>query len=273
MLGELGVRPRKSWGQHFLCDANVARKMVAALGPSEQILEIGPGLGALTTLLAETGASVVAIERDPLMVQSLASLSSPSSSSIPPSLSSLSSLPVTVIEADVLDYDIGSVFDGSFVVVANLPYYITSPILERLFALRTRITKMVLTMQTEVADRLLSPPGTKTYGSLSLFAQYHAEIRRLFTIPPTCFYPPPEVQSTVVELIPVPPRLSPAEEATFRKLVRAGFGTRRKTLRNALKPLFSPDQLAALPIDLSRRAETLSLEEFVALAKSLQPQN
>jgi 16S rRNA (adenine1518-N6/adenine1519-N6)-dimethyltransferase len=145
--------------------------------------------------------------------------------------------------------------------------------LERLFALRTRITKMVLTMQTEVADRLLSPPGTKTYGSLSLFAQYHAEIRRLFTIPPTCFYPPPEVQSTVVELIPVPPRLSPAEEATFRKLVRAGFGTRRKTLRNALKPLFSPDQLAALPIDLSRRAETLSLEEFVALAKSLQPQN
>lgn len=246
------MRPRKGWGQHFLTDGNVLRRIAreAKVALGETVLEIGPGLGALTEVLVAAGARVVAVERDPLMAASLARLGWEG---------------LNVVQEDFLRFDL-TALGAEFKVVANLPYCVTTPILVRL--LPARPSRMVLTMQKEVAQRLTAAPGGKVYGSLSLFARYYADVETLFRISPTCFYPPPEVESAVVLFHPVPPRLAAAEEEVFFRLLRAGFTVRRKTLRNALKGWSLPTDP---PVDLDRRAETLSLEEFLALAQIARP--
>lgn len=251
MLRELGVRPRKSWGQHFLADGNVLRRIVVAaeVVPGDRVLEIGPGLGSLTEALLAAGASVVAVERDPLMVRSLEALEGD----------------LLVVEADFLRYALSALVTP-YKVVANLPYYVTSPILERLLPERPQL--MILMMQTEVARRLTAPPGTKEYSSLTLFASYYADIELMFKVSASCFFPPPEVESAVVRFRPVAPRLDFAGEKRFRAFLRAGFGTRRKTLRNSLSRLMPAEELSALGMDPNRRAETLSLDEFLRLAQA-----
>jgi 16S rRNA (adenine1518-N6/adenine1519-N6)-dimethyltransferase len=258
LLRELGIRPRKRWGQHFLCDGNVARRIIAAaeIAAGERVLEIGPGLGALTEVLLQAGAIVTAVERDPVLAAFLARDGGPS---------------LEVITGDFPRCDLAT--PPPYKVVSNLPYYVTTPIIESLLVSHTGWSAAVLTMQTEVAERLAAGPAARAYGALSLFAQFHSEIERLFAVPASCFYPPPEVESTVVRLRPLERGIGEATARAFRAVVRAGFGGRRKTLHNSLRAAAPAEKvdaaLAASGIDSGRRAETLTLEEFLALAGAL----
>lgn len=222
------------------------------------MLEIGPGLGALTEDLLSRGNSVIAVERDPYLVDSLRAWDDPR---------------LEIVHADFLRYDLERALErGASVVISNLPYCITSPVLERLLP-EKRIQRMVLTVQKEVADRLRAEPGTREYGAATLFAQHHTTVRRLFTLAPSCFYPPPDVESAVVRMDRRDPGMTETEERCLRDLVRAAFGGRRKILRNALQTLLSreraEDLLAAAGVDPQSRAETLSLEDFEKLARLL----
>ncbi|GMV37300.1 MAG: ribosomal RNA small subunit methyltransferase A [Fimbriimonadales bacterium] len=260
LLAELGIRPRKAWGQHFLCDRNALRRIVdaAELAEGEAVLEIGPGLGALTEALLARGHSVVAVERDPHLVDSLRAWAAPG---------------LEIVHADFLRYDLEEALTkGVESVVSNLPYCITTPVLERLLPER-RIRRMVLTVQREVADRLRAAPGSREYGSLSVFAQHHTVVRSLFTLSPRLFYPPPEVESAVVRMDRRQSGMSEGEERCLRDIVRAAFGGRRKTLRNSLQTLVSRERaealLAEVGVDPQRRAETLSVDTFEELARRL----
>ncbi|MEP0767467.1 MAG: ribosomal RNA small subunit methyltransferase A [Fimbriimonadia bacterium] len=259
-LAELGIRPRKAWGQHFLCDRNALRRIVdaAELFEGQAVLEIGPGLGALTEELLARGHSVLAVERDPHLVDSLRAWAVPR---------------LEIVHADFLRYDLEEALaKGVSAVVSNLPYCITTPVLERLLPAKP-IRRMVLTVQKEVADRLTAVHGTRDYGALTVFAQHHANVRKHFTLSPGCFYPPPEVESAVVRMDRRDSWMSEVEERCLRDVVRAAFGGRRKTLRNALQTLMSREQaealLAEVGVDPQRRAETLSVQTFEELARRL----
>lgn len=248
---------RRRLGQHFLKDRGIIRRILAEaeVGPGDRILEIGPGRGALTKDLAETAARVVAIELDPRLAEAL------------PALPRLE-----VVHADILEVDLESLLapHDDWKVVANLPYYITTPILEKLLTEgKSRIRSLWVMVQKEVADRMAAR-GTRESGSLSHFVQYHADTKVLFKVPPRSFAPPPEVDSAVVRLLVhrTPPVDAP--ERLLFTLIRAAFNGRRKTLRKSLAGLL-PDSGAVLEsagIDPMRRPETLTLEEFAALARA-----
>jgi 16S rRNA (adenine1518-N6/adenine1519-N6)-dimethyltransferase len=181
---------------------------------------------------------------------------------------------ITLIQANVLSLPVPELLRGEerAKVVANIPYSITSPLLEHLLAAKAYLPLIVLTVQKEVAGRLAASPGTEAYGALSVFVQYHAEVEYLGRVPASAFYPQPEVDSAIVRLKPVPDRLPPFEQRWLFKLVRAGFGKRRKTLRNALTSLFNDaDRAAAIlrraGIQTSTRAEQLSLSDWIRLAQ------
>lgn len=256
------MRAKKRYGQHFL-EASWADKLAAAIDPrpDDRFLEIGPGPGALTLRLAQRAAAVVAIEVDPEMVALLRPR-------VPPH--------VTLIEQDILDADLGALIGGTATRVAgNLPYNVASPILFKLLAAYTGgvpLRDATLMLQREVAERLEAVPGTKDYGVLSIFVQRHAAVRRLLTLPPGAFRPPPKVTSAVLRLEFRPAAVAVRDEATFAALVRSIFTRRRKTLNNALAPFAdergrSPkDAILAAGIDGIRRPETLQLTELARLA-------
>ena len=255
--------PNKRLGQNFLIDPNIVRKIVALaeLGPSDHVLEIGPGRGILTEALSHAANRVTAVEVDPRLHAYLETRQTEFPN-------------VELVCEDALAYPVESLPTGT-VVVANLPYYISTPLLFRLLDQRGRFPRMVLMLQAEVADRLVAKPGGSDYGVLSVMAQYAADITKAFKVSAQCFRPRPEVASAVVLLrAKEHSRLSPQEEVSFRSLVKAAFAHRRKTLVNSLRdegyelhPVV--ETLKRLDITPTRRAETLSVEDFLRLALAL----
>ena len=254
---------RAARGQNFLIDKNIVRKIVrlAQLQPGETVLEIGPGRGVLTEALLEASGQVVAIEVDGALCAHLRE--------------TLRARPnFQLIEGDALAFDYALV-PSPFLVVANLPYYVSTPLLFRLLEQRKRIDRMALMLQEEVAVRLAAAPGGREYGALSIAAQLWCDVRVAFKVSASCFRPKPQVGSAVVALTPLAqPRVAVRDEKVFFKVVRGGFAHRRKALLNSLRDegFAAAPTAAALEktgIDPRRRAETLSLAEFAALAATL----
>lgn len=263
ILAARGLHPKKRFGQNFLLDPGVAQAIaVAATTPAGgTVLEIGGGLGALTERLAARAARVVAIERDrdlvPLLRERVAALPG-----------------VEIVEGDALGVDWSAALAAGpapRVVAGNLPYLVTGPLLERTTGLCEMVDLAVFMIQAEVAERLLAAPGSGAYGALTVFVRAAFDVRRLLTVRGGAFYPRPNVDSTVVVLTPRRPRRA-AETPAFRAAVRAAFGQRRKTLRNAWRGLFGWDrdrleaEAAAVGITLDARGETLDVEPFAAFA-------
>ncbi len=272
-------RPKKRLGQHFLTDKNIIRKIIkaAALDEGERVLEIGPGRGALTTALIDAGVDLVAIEFDSSMIDGLNKCFGPSGR-------------FRLVHADAVKIPFQEVLgiwgdgdDGiaagqsrSYVkVVANLPYNISGPILVKFVENRALFSSMTLMLQKEVADRLLAKPSTKDYGALTIIIRAFMTVRRAFNVPPSCFIPPPKVDSTVITMIPREETLvTPDIEMAFKKVVKGAFLQRRKTIRNSLKGAgFEPEDLdrafAETGITPTCRGETLTVEDFVGLTKAL----
>lgn len=266
---------KKHLGQHFLVDGNVCRRLVRAVGlnPHDIVLEVGPGRGALTQVLLEAAARVLAVEIDEALADWLrAKLAMTDGHQ-----------KLRLIVSDILKTDIDALLQaegitGNIRVFGNLPYNIATAVVQHLIRFRRRIDDMTLMLQREVVDRILSPPGSKQYGYLSVVVQYYCEGRKLFNLPPDVFRPMPKVTSTVIHLtLHKRPAVEVPDEAFFFRLVSALFAERRKTLWNNLKraahQLAIDDverRLAGIGIDLTRRAETLSLEEFAHLARHLR---
>lgn len=259
-------RPRKRLGQHFLIDPNVVRKIlkVAALNPEDVVFEIGPGRGALTHALCEHVDRVIAVEIDRLLVEYLAH---------------------TCVQRDNLELHHGDALKFPYdtlpagtVVIANLPYYVSTPLVFRLLEERECIDRMVLMLQCEVAERMIATPGSRAYGLLSVVTQYLTKPRKAFVVPASCFRPIPQVDSAVVCLIARPARQStdPGFDDVFMKVVRGAFAHRRKTLINSCRDegWAEPGLRRALEetnVDPRRRAETLTVKEFIALTHSIRP--
>lgn len=262
-LDALGRGARKRLGQHFLSDRHVAERIhrTAALSGGEPVIEIGPGIGALSDALAASSQRLWLVELD----REFAALAREHFAGRDA---------VTVVEADALDLDFGQLLgaDAPAVVVANLPYNVGTAILSRLLVNPSLFSRMVLMVQLEVAQRLVAPPGSKTYGILSVMTQVAAEARIAFQVPPTAFVPRPKVESAVVCVTPrCAPPVPIGDPSVFRQVVRAAFGQRRKHLANSLRSV-SPNPRALLDaagIDPTRRPETLSLAEFAAISNAV----
>jgi 16S rRNA (adenine1518-N6/adenine1519-N6)-dimethyltransferase len=260
------IRPKKSLGQHFLKDPYYLKKITdsARIGPDDQVLEIGPGLGHLTRELAAGAKKIIAIEFDKQLIPRLREEFSETAK-------------IEIVHADALEYQYDTL-PGKWKVVANLPYYISSPIVRKLLHFRNKFTTLSLMLQKEVAERIASPPGSKEYGFLSVLVQFYTEPKIEFMVPANAFTPAPEVDSAVITLtVRKNSRLQVENEGFLMRVVKAAFSQRRKTLRNALKQLDVPREsmekvLAATGIDLGRRAETLSIDDFGALADFLYGQ-
>lgn len=260
ILDRYGITPKQSLGQNFLYDEGLLGRIVAAaeLSPGDAVLEVGPGLGALTRQLAQVAGRVVAVELDDRLLPVLRYELSPFSH-------------VAIVHADILSFDPAAWFDAPFVVVANVPYYITGAILRHLLEGRPRPRRLVLTVQREVAERLAATPPKMSL--LAVSVQYFARPEIVARIPAGAFYPPPKVDSAILRLRPwqQPPVDAPDEEAFFA-VARAGFGQRRKQLRNSLRANLNLSQeltdalLHQAGIDPQRRAETLELAEWARLA-------
>jgi 16S rRNA (adenine1518-N6/adenine1519-N6)-dimethyltransferase len=264
------IRPKKALGQNFLTDRYVLDRIAGLVvrNPEARILEVGPGRGALTRLLAADGAQVLAIEVDrqlaPLLAREFHAADN-----------------VEIIQADILRTDLQELlrsrWNGTWTVAANLPYNISSQVLFLFLDNRTLFSRLVLMLQKEVGERLIARPSTKEYGILSVLFQMFFDIRREILVKPGSFHPVPKVDSVVLSFTLLPePRAEVGDEALFRRVVKAAFGQRRKTLWNCLKSLEpGPGEqaaaavLAACKIDGSRRGETLSLSEFAALTRGL----
>ena len=251
----MGSRPL---GQHFLTDTSIIERILqeAGLAAGHKVLEIGPGRGALTYPMLITGCRVTCIEMDPKLAHKL----KPSEQ-------------LVVVEGDFLQVDLKEVLgpaDGSWKVVANLPYYVTTPILEKLLTqVQPWAPDMWLMMQHEVAERIVTP-GRRTSGSLTHFVRFFALAEYCFKVPPSAFAPPPEVDSAVVHFRFQPPPEDCPPKRLFA-LVRGAFAQRRKMLRSSLKSLLSPEHFELAGIDPQRRPETLQFEDFLALEKASRP--
>ena len=282
------IPPKKSLGQNFLADSDIARRIVDSVAPSsgDLVVEIGPGTGALTRRLVAASGYVVAVEVDSRLVAELHRV--------------LKAGNLSVVEADALRLHWEGLLESAteswrkvtgqggqprIRVVANLPYYISTPIIERLIGLRTRLSDMTLMLQKEVVERIVSPPGSRDYGYLSVLVQFHCVATMLFEVPPEAFQPAPKVESAVLRLsIREHPAVEVADAERFFALVRAAFAQRRKTIANNLKAarlaLGLEDRidtaLERASIQPMRRAETLSIEEFArldhALFEGMEPQ-
>ncbi len=283
LLRKHNIRISKSLGQNFLIDDGVVRRIVESAGVSPQdiVIEVGPGVGSMTAELAARAGRVIAVEIDrhliPALLENLTGFSN-----------------VEVINEDILKIDIdelirtrtqdpGCAFKpGSVKVVANLPYYITTPVIMKFLEESTSINTFVFMVQKEVADRILAQPGTKDYGALSVAVQYYCKAEKVFDVPPHCFIPQPRVISTVVRLKAYKePPVYVTDKKMFFRVVKASFGQRRKTLVNALynSGYFNmnkeeiKEMLKNLGIDENRRGETLSIMQFAELANSFSGQD
>jgi len=276
ILEKYGFSFKKSLGQNFLIDTNVLKKIVSFADLTEEsgAIEIGPGIGALTEQLARTSKKVVAFEIDQRLLPILADTLEPYPN-------------VKVIHNDVLEADVNAVIQEEFtedqdlMVVANLPYYVTTPIIMKLLEEHLPIRGIVCMLQKEVADRIAAKPGTKEYGSLSIAIQYYTEAETVMIVPKTVFVPQPNVDSAVIRLTKRErPAVEVKDETFFFRVTKASFAQRRKTLLNNLTSQLPEGKqrkeeilaaLAASQIDPTRRGETLSLEEFARLSDELHP--
>jgi len=264
LLDRHGLKAKKSWGQNFLGDEeildHIARLAVEVEG--ERVVELGAGLGHLTVRLLARGARVIAVERDRDMAKVLREELGER---------------IELLEADAVTLDYGKLAaeDHQVAVVGNLPYHLTSPILFSLLDQAEHVSRAVFLLQREVAERLAARPGTKDWGLLSVLLQLRARVHVVRRVPAGAFHPPPDVESAVLHAALGPPRAAVGDEDRFRKLVKAGFAQRRKTLWNALGAarIAGPERLrAALDaagVDGQRRGETLEVEEWAALARAL----
>lgn len=258
-LNEHEARPKKSLSQNFLVDPNILKKIVqtAQIQPGDAVLEIGPGPGALTAALLNAGARVFAVEMDTLFASQLPRFQTPDER-------------LEVFEADFLKFDLLRL-PPSLKVVANLPYHITAPILEKICEHSSRFTSLTLMVQKEVADRMAASSGSKQFGSLTVFLQFHAAVGRPFTVPPGCFYPRPKVDSAVIRL---DFRKSPdVDQAPFFSLVRQAFQQRRKMITTSIQKLYPIEiiraALASFGANPLARPEDLSLPEWISLHQFL----
>ena len=281
-----GLRPDRRYSQNFLVDGVVLEAIVdaaelaggasaagieapgsdAAVGARRQVLEIGPGIGILTGALLEAGATVVAVEVDPRMVEHLRRRFA----------SAIAEGRLRLVHDDILDRALADLVGPGWDLVANLPYHITSPILHHVLGHEPRPGRFVLMLQREVAERIAAPPGGLSY--LSVFVQYHARVSVLRVVPATAFEPVPDVESAVLVGRTQPRRLDAAGEEGLWRLVQAGFRERRKMLHNVLPrqlPWIGRERieaaLASCGIDPDRRPQTLSVEAWLALAAALGP--
>jgi 16S rRNA (adenine1518-N6/adenine1519-N6)-dimethyltransferase len=267
-LRDYGFFPKKRLGQHFLVDRNILNKVVrtAEVGKGDVVVEVGPGPGEMTRALARLVKHVIAVEIDPQLVEILKKR--------------LTDCPnVEVVKSDILKVDFKGLCqkEGQPIkVVANLPYQISTPLLFRFIEAKEAFSTLTLMLQREVAERMAAPSGGKEYGPLSIFVQMFLDVSIRFFIKPSAFFPPPKIESAVVHMVwKEKPRVEQKDEEWFKKVVRACFGYRRKTLLNALKhsELFlheSPEsKMERAGIDPQRRPETLSIGEFVRLAEAL----
>jgi 16S rRNA (adenine1518-N6/adenine1519-N6)-dimethyltransferase len=264
------LRPKKALGQNFLTDRNVISRIVQSAGISagERVMEVGPGRGAMTSLLADSGACVLAIELDrqlvPLLEREFDAYGN-----------------VEILQADILAADLKEILSsrhlGKWKVAANLPYNISSQVLIKFLDNRELFSRLVLMLQREVGERMIAPHGCKEYGILTVYLRLHYDIYREFIVKPGSFHPVPKVDSVVLRLEPLPaPRADVGDEAFFRGVVRAAFAQRRKTLWNCLRAAaLAADEkglreaLACCGIDGGRRGESLSLDEFASLSRAL----
>ncbi len=263
---------QKRFGQNFLVDARVLDKIIQSAGVTKEdcVLEVGPGIGTMTQALSEAARQVVAVEIDDHLIPILQE--------------TLKECPnVKVIHGDILKTDVKAIADKynegcPLHVIANLPYYITTPIIMGLFESGVPLKSITIMVQKEVADRMKAEPGTKDYGALSLAVQYYAEPYLVANVPPNCFIPRPNVGSAVIRLTRhEQPPVQVADEKLMFRLIRAAFNQRRKTLANSLNnspELFFPKEqiqeaIAALDVSPSVRGEALSLEQFAQLANLL----
>jgi 16S rRNA (adenine1518-N6/adenine1519-N6)-dimethyltransferase len=273
LLEKHGLWAKKSWGQNFLQDASALADIAAAAAPSpgETVVELGAGLGHLTVRLVGRGARVVAVERDRDMAGVLRAELGEA---------------ITLLEADAARLDWAALADAHgtadaaggparLAVAGNLPYHLTSPILFSLLDHAPRLRRAVFLLQREVAERIAAAPGTKDFGLLSVLLQHVADADVVRRVPAGAFHPPPQVESAVLRLAFRPPREAVLDPARFRRLVKAGFNQRRKTLRNALEAanLAEPERLraalAGAGIDPGRRGETLTVAEWARLEREL----
>ena len=267
-LLEYGLFPRKRWGQHFLVDRNILKKVIrtAQVEKGDVVLEVGPGLGEMTLALARLAKHVIAVEIDPKLVEILKK--------------KLADCPnVDVVKGDILTINFRKIdfLEGQKLkVVANLPYQISTPLLFHFIELKEFFSTLTLMLQKEVAERMVAPPGGKDYGRLSIFVQLFLDASIRFFIKPSAFFPSPKVESAVVHMVwKERPMIETNDEEWFKKVVKACFGYRRKTLVNALKhsELTLPEsielKMEAIGIDPRRRPETLTIQEFASLAKAL----
>ncbi len=269
LLKKQGFRYKKKWGQNFIFNTNLLRRIAggAEVAPGDRVLEIGAGAGTLTRVLAEAGAAVLAIEIDNELIPTLEKTTQGSD--------------VTILQGDVLKLDLDELtkqqgFAWPYKIVANLPYYITTPVIMHILENKYHFEQMVIMVQREVAARLTAVPGTKDYGAISLAVRYYTEPSVLFKVDRRQFYPAPDVDSAVVLLQKrKQPPVDVYNEGLMFKIIKAAFGQRRKMLLNALQmvePNLSKDKLQLMlqenGIDPQRRGETLSLQEYAMLANS-----
>jgi 16S rRNA (adenine1518-N6/adenine1519-N6)-dimethyltransferase len=268
LLQKHHLRPKHSWGQNFLGDPDLLREVAEAveLRPGDTAVELGAGLGHLTRALAATGARVVAVERDRDLVKVLEAEDLPG---------------VQVVAGNAADVRFAELAGVPEVAVAgNLPYHLSSPILFEVLDQRASVTRAVFTLQEEVADRISAAPGTRESGVLTVLLQHHFEVEKLFRVPSHRFHPPPKVDSAVVRLRRLPrPRAEVRSGDRFRRVVKAAFAQRRKTLFNSMRSdagLATPEQLTAAlaqaGIDPTRRGETLTIDELAAIERALPDQ-
>ena len=261
-------RFKKQFGQNFISDDHLLAKIVEAaeITPEDVVIEIGPGAATLTAALAEKAAQVIAIEIDkdlfPIIERRMAGYSN---------------FELVAGDAMKVDFDALAAKYGAkrYKVVANLPYYITTPIVMRFLEEGVRVSELVIMVQQEVADRFLANPGTKAYGAITAAINYYGSVSRAFNVPRTMFTPRPEVDSSIVKIKCYENKPFEADdEKLLRRVIKAAFGQRRKTLNNALKALNLPKEeldeaLKTAEIDASLRGETLSIEEFVCLSNAI----
>lgn len=248
---------RRRFGQNFLADPRIVARIVAAIHPraGEIMVEIGPGLGALTFPLLERLGCLHVVEIDRDLIARLRERHG--------------SVHLTIHEGDALEFDFGvlAVEDAPLRVVGNLPYNISTPLLFHLAGFAARLRDLTFMLQKEVVMRMVAAPATPEYGRLSVMLQYRFRMERLFDVPPGAFRPAPRVTSSIVRMAPLPAAACGArDEALFGRVVTAAFGQRRKTLRNTLRDFLAETDFAALGLDPGLRAERLSVADFVAIA-------
>lgn len=254
--------PRKRFGQNFLIDTSVVDRIVAAIDPraGEPVVEIGPGRGALTRPLLESGVDLRVIEIDRDLAASM--------NRIAPGLA-----PEHVHVGDALETDIPGLWDpprAGIRVVGNLPYNISTPLLFHLIGFGDAIRDMHFMLQKEVVERIAAGPGGRDYGRLSVMTQFHCRVVPLFTVPPEAFDPAPRVESAFLRLLPhAKPPVEVSDCDAFGRVVAQAFSQRRKTLRNSLKTLMTAEMIGQAGVDPSLRAEALALEDFAALTHVL----